>query len=528
MPSKKVFRAKRTRAIIDPRAVQAFADRKLDDWRWIKEVPREALLEASDGFHFHTSPRLHQLACFVLGMQLQRFLYLLEMGSGKSKIILDLIRYRKHLGELKGALVCVPNVINLASWEAQLEKHAPDLTYRVLHGSRAKRYEMLDLEPVDVCLLNYAGLHTYMASAKRTTKKGNTKKVMSLEDADDFSDLFNFLALDECHIGLGSVRTLQYELTKMLSWRADWCYGATGTPFGRDPEKAWSQFHVVDQGETMGHSLAMFHAAYYKEKENYWSGVEYKFDTTKKLRVHRMLQHRSIRYSDSEFSDLPAINYHQIPVQLTDAQVRRYDELLDIGNEARQEGRQEATWIRLRQTAAGYISVKGEDDERMQVIFTPNPKALALEQYLLELSDEEKLVVFHDYVPTGRIIRDVLTRMKIKHVGVGGGWKDPATNLRLFIKDPSVRVWVANARAGGTGTDGLQDVCRYGLFYETPSSPTTRRQCVKRLHRDGQKRRVYITDLVASNVAIDKRTHASLAAGIDMFNAVCEGKEKLK
>lgn len=527
----RVQHAIRRQNLLDPRAVRAFLERDLDDWRWVKEVPREELRGCVDkDFRFHTDPRLHQLACFVLGTQLARFMFLLEMGSGKSKLLLDLIRYRKHLGQLRGALICVPNIINLASWEAQIGAHAPDLTFKVLAGTRTKRYQLLDAEHTDICLVNYGGLQTYMASATRRTRKGTTRRDMVYEDAEDFASMFNFVALDECHIGLSSVKTLQYQLTKLLSWKADFAYGATGTPFGRNPEKAWSQFHVIEQGETLGHSLAMFHAAFYTERFHPFnrSGIEYRFDTKKKLLLHRVLQHRSIRYSDKEFSDLPQVNYHSISVQLTDVQVKRYNDLLDIGIEARSEGRQEATWIRLRQTAAGYISVKGEDTERLEIIFSPNPKALALEQYMLELDEDEKVVIFHDYIPSGRIIRDVLTRMKIKHTGVGGGWKDPIGNLRHFLTDPSMRVWVANCRAGGTGTDGLQQVARYGLFYEAPSSPTVRRQSIKRLDRDGQRRRVYITDLVASNVAIDQRVLASLASGIDMFQAVCEGKEKLR
>lgn len=210
------------RVLLAPGAVTNFYERKLDDWRWMKTVPRSELLSLlPKTFQFATEPRTHQLACTVLGAQMPRFLYSLEMGAGKSKIILDLIRLRKHEGNLCGALIAVPFLINLESWRNQLDQHAPDLTYTVLEGDKKKRQALLKAEPTDVCLINYAGLPVYMAGAKRMTKKGTAHRALVLEEAEEFSNRFDFVALDESHIGLGSVKSLQYQLTKMLSWRAE-------------------------------------------------------------------------------------------------------------------------------------------------------------------------------------------------------------------------------------------------------------------------------------------------------------------
>lgn len=835
------------RVLLAPGAVTSFYERKLDDWRWMKTVPRSELLSLlPKTFQFATEPRTHQLACTVLGAQMPRFLYSLEMGAGKSKIILDLIRLRKHEGNLCGALIAVPFLINLESWRNQLEQHAPDLTYTVLEGGKKERQELLLTSQTDVCLINYAGLPVYMAGAKRMTKKGTAHRALVLEDAEEFSNRFDFVALDECfppdveiltergfirfdalpkrlkcaqyedgkitwvtptsytnrkhkgqlvqlqgprlnlsmtpghqilkcsntgvwskvsaeavlegkygncitssslttaglslgknnkltdwerfmvayqadgylqstqqdgsctlnfhltrqrkidrllhllqklgfrfkelqsastqarngkdrsfmiygvrgaskmlidtfpladmgarrasllieemvewdghkdsgtlwgyksvvkentdfyqavavlagyrtnqtvtsytnpkhrpsynlsvstrtnfisgqslklskfwyegrvycvgvpsgnivvrsngkclvvgncHIGLGSVKSLQYQLTKMLSWRADCCYGATGTPMGRDPEKFWPQMHVIDRGETLGHSLAMFHAAYFKEKPNHWaySGFDYVFDNKKKDHLHQTLQHRSLRYTDTEFSDMPAISYVQIPVNMTATQVRRNEEIVKLARDAVLAGEPPtAPFIRQRQTTAGFIAVRAEDDTRIEVAFLPNPKIDALEQFLGELDEEEKLVIFHSYVYSGALISALLTGLKIKHCGVGHGYKEPALQLRRFITDPKVRVFVANCGAGGTGVDGLQKVCRYVLFYESPTGPSQRKQAEKRLHRDGQKHRVHVYDLVARGISIDHRVLDSIAEGKDLFDAVVNGKE---
>jgi SNF2 family DNA or RNA helicase len=519
------------RVQIDPRAVSTFLERELDDWRWIKEVPQEELFKLlPKGFPFLTDPRLHQVACFLIARKLHRFLFFLDMGAGKSKLLLDCIRYRKHMGELRGALVCVPNLINLPSWEDQLKEHAPDLTYRVLLGDRASRYEMLDETPPDVSLINYAGLPVYMANSKRATRKGTLRKDMVVEDAEKFSGLFNFIALDECHIGLGKVTSLQYQLTKYLSWRADFCYGMTGTPMGRDPIKMWPQFHVIDQGETMGHSLAMFRAAYFLEKEDFWKGIDYTFDNSKRSHLHQTMQHRSLRYEARELKRTPgALPTIRIPVQMSPAQLRANAALLRDAKQAREEEElPPAVYIKQRQITAGFLGVNAEDGTKLEVAFNPNPKVDALEQFLQELGAEKKLVIFHSYIYSGVLISDLLKRLNIKHCGVGHGYKDPTLQLRRFLADPTYRIFVANCAAGGTGVNGLQKVCNYALFYESPSSPVVRKQAESRLDRDGQKLPVYIYDLVARGIFVDQRCLDNIASGRDMMDAVVDGRETIR
>lgn len=515
---------------LDPRAVANFYNRQLEDFRWLKEVPREELLKlVPEGFTFIKEPYTHQLACFVIGMKMPRFLYLLEMGSGKSGLLLNLIRYRKWRGELHSALICVPNLINLASWENQIKIHAPDLSYKILSGSKATREKLLDEDRTDVAIINYAGLGVYMASARKWTKKGTQKRDVVAEDIQRFINLFNFCAFDESHLGIGSVTSLQYKICKELSWAADFAYGATGTPMGKEPAKMWPQFHVVDRGETLGYTLTMFRAAFYEERESYWAGVEYVFEEQKRSHLHQMTQHRSIRYTDTEFSDMPAL-MPAIPiyVQMSPAQMKRNQELITQAREAQKEGLDRpATFIKQRQTTAGFIAVKGEDGTKLEVSFSPNPKIDALEQFILELDPAEKLVIFHSYVYTGALIRALLDKMKIKFCGVGAHFKDPALELRRFMTDKGYRIFIANCAAGATGIDGLQQVCRYALFVESPTGPILRRQAEKRIHRDGQKKRCHIYDLIARGISVDQRVLDSIAEGKDLFSAIVNGDEEI-
>lgn len=528
MPSNRYAHRRAKPISIDPRVVKAFLERKtLDDWRWLKEVPREELFKCiPEWFRFYTPPRLIQLVGTVIGISQPRFLFYYDMGGGKSKLLIDLIRYRKFEKTLRCALIGVPNVINLASWERQFEKHAPDLTYRILHGDKKSRYAMLDEALPDVCLINYGGLPVYMADARKKTKKGGTKRAMVVEDVQDFARLFNFLALDEIH-QCGIDGTMRFDLLSALSSYADFAYGTTGTPMGFDPAAMWPQFNIIDRGDTLGGSLAMYRAAFCNAKEDYFAGWKYTFDARKQARFQRTIQHRSLRYIDSEFSDLPPVNRDRIMVDLSPAQHRRYEELRVAQIEAREREEREVIYNRARQTVAGFMSVAGDDSVKIQVGFEPNPKLQALQEWLRDLPTDEKVVVFHHYIYTGTLIRAMLDAEKIKYAGVGSGFKDAALQLRTFLTDKKCRVWLANAKAGGTGTDGLQEVARFGMFYETPDSPVVRKQCEKRLDRDGQERRVYIYDLVARGVNVDMRILKNVQLGIDFARKICDGRDSL-
>jgi SNF2 family DNA or RNA helicase len=275
----------------------------------------------------------------------------------------------------------------------------------------------------------------------------------------------------------------------------------------------------------------MYHALYFKEQESRWtySGVEYVFDPRKRLALNRALQHRSIRYSSSELhKSSGTVTHIPIPVRMSPAQIERYETLLRDAKEARENDEHPGNvFTRARQTTAGFIALRGEETGPLEISFSPNPKADALEAVLGQLGEDLKIVVFHSFVHTGTIIRERLDKLKIRYSGVGRGFKNPGLQLDRFLTDPKCRVFVANCQAGGTGVDGLQKVCHYALFYESPTPPSLRVQAEARLNRPGQNKPVFIYDLIAEGISIDRRVLAAIKQGQDLFTAIVEGKESL-
>lgn len=506
--------------IIDPAAVEAYLSRPLDSFDELKQVTHEELAaEARElGFRFVTEPRTHQLVSCLIGVIEPAFLFFLDMGAGKSKVPLDLIRYRKKRGELHRALILAPELIHMYSWEEQLKQHAPDLSYVLLLGEREERLSLVNRKS-DICLMNYKGLEVYMSRRVKLTKGG--RQHLDPDAAGRFASQFNFLVLDESH-RLGNHQALVYKLCSWLSSACTFRYALTGSPFGRDPMKLWPQFQLIDQGATLG-LLGLFRSAFFHAKVNYWGGIDYTFRTERKIDLHRIIKHRSLRL-EIKLSEKP--DYIRIPVRLSGEGKMFYERIIKRLAESKGDYRSlENSFVRMRQCASGFLSMKADDESRIEVRIEPNPKLEALRQFLLDLDEGEKFLIFHDFITSGNNIRRLLDEMKIGYASLYGGVKDVEGQYRRFLTEPKCRAFVLQSQTGSEAINP-QGVCRYALFYESPIDSIRRTQAEKRVHRPGQQRKVFIYDFVMQGT-VEEKILVYIDQGKDLLRAVLNGEERL-
>jgi SNF2 family DNA or RNA helicase len=117
------------------------------------------------------------------------------------------------------------------------------------------------------------------------------------------------------------------------------------------------------------------------------------------------------------------------------------------------------------------------------------------------LSEGRKLVVVAWYKPTIAMLMDYLNQPSTTWSGyagaavrISGGMTDKQKDdaKDRFCGDPTCRIIILQPRSGGSGTDGLQEVCSDALFLEIPPTSTDFDQTVGRLDRNGQTRPVHI------------------------------------
>ena len=514
--------------MIQRSAVDAFLRRKLDNWLWMKQLKREDLLQefkhykVKPVFKGPEEPWLHQLVCFHIGMCNPEFLFLLDMGTGKTRIILHAITQAQREKKLKRALVTVNSQLTIDSWDTGIEKYS-DLEPVIINSSTVEeKWEKLIAPTGDIAVIDYTGLHLALSKKIKQGKKG----VLLRDDAKvkQLKKIYNFYDADESQ-ELRNTDTLRYAIIRSLTKEMDFRYASTGTPMGRNPEDMFSQFLLVDHGETFSDTLGMFREAFFLKSSNGF-GTEWVFDKRKDYLFNQFMQHRSIRYLEEECGDIPP--RHEVPLKLdfTSEQREHYlhavQGLISAGGKLSE---MDNSYHRMRQIVAGYMHWRDEYGEHT-VRLDNNPK-LEMLRLLLEDSGNSKFVVSHEYTESGQMVADMLDELKIGYEWVYGGTKDKVAAKDRFIADRNKRVFLMNSEVGGTGIDGLQDVTRYLVFYESPTSPITRKQVIKRVSRSGQGKRTFIYDLILKK-SIDIRVLEFIAEGNDLHKALVDGGAKVK
>ena len=513
--------------MISKQAIAAFLRQPRDSWLWMKKLTREDLLADLNQMkvkpYFKTEPWLHQLVCFRIGLACPQFLFLLDMGTGKTHILLNLITQRLREKKLQRALVTVNGQLTISSWGKAVEVHS-DLEPILINSSSAEeKWEKLIAPTGDLTVIDYAGLN--LALSKKV--KQGTKQIWMRDDSkvEKLKKIYNFFVADESHEAKNT-DTLRFAILRTLTKEMEYRYASTGTPMGRNPQDVFGQFLLVDHGETFSDTLGMFREAFFLQGLNNFGAREFTFNKKKEALFNEFMQHRSIRYADDECGDIPPCKIIQLTLDFTPEQREHYlnavEGLISAGGKLSE---MDNNYHRMRQIVAGYMHWTDQYGEHT-VRFDRNIK-LEMLKVLLEDSGNSKFVISHEYTESGRMITEMLDELKIGYEWVYGGTKDKVAAKDRFIADLSKRVFVMNSEVGGTGTDGLQDVVRYLVFYESPTSPITRKQVIKRVHRSGQSKRTFIYDLTIRG-SIDKRVLDFIAEGNNLHDALVAGHLNVK
>jgi len=493
--------------MISKTAIEEFLNRPMKDystWKNNGNVDISFLLP-----QLKTKPFRHQEVCLALGLVEDGFLYFLDMGTGKTKIVLDILTIRRK--EWKKALFLSPNIITVDTVADELKAHSHFNSIELV-GKIEDRKELLT-EDRDFYLLNYTGLQLLLTNPK------DGKWVIDYQKVNEFASMFDVIIWDEIHL-LKNHQSLNFKISKQLAKVIPYRFGLTGTPFNRDPIDLWSQFYLIDKGETLGESLTLYREAFFTAKNNYWGGIDYKLKPDMKQVLNKRIANKSIRYTKEEALDLPDKTFIEIPITLHPDVQKMYDEVVDtLGHNL------ELGFMKLRQLCSGFLDFKNEFGEKISLVRSTN-KLEALVELITAIPEDSKVVVFLDFIKSGDLVSERLTKEKIKHVRLYGGTKDKKFIKDEFLNNNKIRVLVANTKSGSLGLN-LQSVANYVIYFEEPISNIDYSQSVDRVHRTGQDKKVFIYSLVTKESA-EEKLHKYLQSGKNLLKAIMEGKENLK
>jgi SNF2 family DNA or RNA helicase len=522
--------------VINKKVVAAYLSRQMDNHDWMKKLgPLELRMEfykelkEIPGF---SKLWVHQLVCYLLVTTLKRFMLHIDMGGGKTSIVLFSILERKLRGDSPRAIVFVPYISSVDTWIEEAKERTPDLKLVPLLGNTIQNERRLEERDGDVFVICYASAVAMLAEDDpRPSKRKKRKQLIDPNRTRKVFEGFDTFVADEIH-KCSNIGTLTYRMCRAISRECEYGMGLSGTPFGKDVEDIWSQFYLIDFGETLGETKGLFQEAFFNEKKNFFSGFnEYKFDKKKMPLLSKVIKHNSIHYAASEMHDLPQKRYIKHKLALPTAMegyvsIAAAQFIEAIRSSATDRHRKaEASYLQLRQLASGFMTVDGENNTKVKVSFDTNPKLDYLEEKIDGMPYGCKMVVFHHFVYTNQLISERLTKLKIKHARVWSGQKDVIGELKRFRDDQNCTILVLNDQSGSSSLN-LQHA-NYMFFFEEPDSPINRQQGEKRIWRPGQTKPVYYIDPFMEGT-VDERIFFANQQGKKLLDELLRGTEKLK
>lgn len=506
--------------------------RPLDAHLWVKDLSHKqldkALASLKPAPDLTPGLRLHQKACVLLGIAHPFFCFWLEMGTGKTLISLELLKYWFKTGRVKRAIVFVTSDKAFDTWERQIRRFKVDLPVVALEGSSEQKWRQLEEFGDGIVLLPYPGALA-MCSERVKAKKGK-KNVFALNPKliAKLAKWGDALVIDES-TRVANHQSLTYKMIAKLRKVSKVRYALAGRPFGRNPTMLWAQYNIIDGGETLGETLGMFRAAFFDEKKNHFGNKfsrDYTFDKRMDGELSIMLQHRSITYAAEECIDLPKVVPVEEKLRIPEETKAYYKRLVTEMIEAKGSWQETKNiFMRMRQLSSGFIGLRDDETgEKAQVMFEHNPKMDRLLELLSELPPDRKAVVFYAFTYSGRTITERLAEEGIKSIWLWSGTKDSRKELKRFAEDKKTQVAVVNNQLAAMSLDGLQEVANYAFFYESPPGVIDRAQAEARLVRDGQKRTVFQYDLLIKGT-VDEKIRLFHRQGNDLFATLMKDPE---
>ncbi len=459
---------------------------------WYKNLDDKDLIDIFGDTVFQTQPRKHQLACLAFALDgRDRVVFWCDIGTGKTLIAL----YLSILWGCKSTLVVCPNSA-IRTWEDEIKKHTNKKS-EVLRGEKEKRQFRALNSNKDFCILNYEGLKAVYGARnpgdKEKGKKGKFEPTWSMINQAQW----DCIIFDEMH----NVRS-PYIITTRLAFNLSRNVGnvvmMTGSPISKDELDLWSEYHVLNQGASLGRNYLNFRAQYFKQG---W------FDWTIKPGSRERILNRvapvTIRYGIEECVDLPPDTRIVRYIEMSDEQKKTTQEIeeelraeFEIGELTLSNAMTKSS--KLAQITAGFLYVRDDEGQKQVHRFKQNPKMEALMDCLEEF--EGKCLIFHEFVEEGRLIEEALDKAKIEYASLRGeiDAEQRDKNLTRFLDDKACRVLIAHPKCGG---ESLNLQCaNVAIFYANSySGAIVRRQEEGRIHRAGQEAdRVVFIDLICS------------------------------
>jgi SNF2 family DNA or RNA helicase len=450
-------------------------------------------------YKFKTKPYAHQLTALEKSWNKENFAYFMEMGTGKTKVLIDNLAMLYDKGKVDGALIIAPKGVVKTWYEQELPTHLPDHIENVsilwqpniTKTQQEKLESLFEIETaLHILVMNVEALSTDKG-VKFATKFINSHKAM--------------MAIDEST----TIKTPTARRTKniiSIGKQAKYKRIMTGSPITKNPLDLYTQCEFLDPWLLDFASYYSFRNRYAEMKTMHVRGRS--IQVVKEFRhlgeLSDTVKEFSYRVLKEDCLDLPPKNFVKRHITLTSDQKKIYEQMKKhaiamLNKKVTTTVTVLTQLMRLHQITCGYVTA---DDGTVQAVESNRLKELM--SVLEEV--EGKVIIWANYQFSVSDIMKEIGKVYgedsyVHYYGLTPQ-EDRQDYIRKFQNDPKCRFIIGTPQTGGYGITLTQ--ANTVIYYSNGYDLEKRLQSEDRAHRIGQKKTVTYVDLICEDTVDEK------------------------
>jgi len=469
-------------------------------------------------YKFKTKPYAHQITALEKSWNKAHFAYFLEMGTGKSKVLIDNIAMLYDKGKINGALIVAPKGVYQNWFDIEIPNHMPTHIEKKMvlwKASFMKGNEIVSKE-VDALFETGTDLHILVMNVEAlSTKNGVTfaNKFLSCHET--------LMAIDESTT-IKNPDAIRTRSIVQLGRSAKYRRILTGSPVTKSPLDLYKQCEFLNEGLLDYTSYYAFKSRYSVLRTANFGGrsVQIVVGYKNLNELSERIEQFSYRVLKEDCLDLPSYSFTKRIIQLSKEQQKIYQSMKQLAL-AQQNGKLMTTatalvqLMRLHQITCGHFK---SDDGTIQKI--KNERLDALMDILSEV--ENKAVIWAHYKYDIEIIVEAIKKEYGPDSYVTYYGDTPSeirqNNIKLFQDENSkVRFLIGTPQTGGYGI--TLTAGNVMIYYSNGYDLEKRTQSEARINRAGQKRKMTYIDIIAEDT-VDEKIVDALRKKIDIASKV--------
>lgn len=389
-----------------------------------------------------------------------------NIGSGKSRALLEIIQRLHALTEIRRTLLVAPLRISQLTWPAEIKKWNSKLSY-VHTGDRDYGFDAFD-----IVLCPPDSLHKVLAAAE--------------------AKMFDLVILDESQRFKRWTTKRMKNLRKILPHIPKRII-STGTPSPNSLDELHSQIFVLDEGEALGKNVTVFRQRY--ATSGGWKGRQWLVKDSARQQILDAVAPMAVYIDMADFADMPKLILNDLKCVLPADAERAHKQMkkeLFIAlkeNDNILAGSAAAAFQKCAQISSGFVYDENKDPKEIHTA-----KLDALESIVNETGGEPVLV-FYQFSATAARIQ--------KHLGkcallCGGLSEKKAKGEITAWFEGKYKVLLAQVQSASVGLNLQEKKCAHLVFFEIPDSGELYLQGIGRLQRTNGAEHVFAHRLVAT------------------------------